>query len=309
MTPLPSESKSCAGAIWDTIPANMAKRKLRRAHGRKSSRRARRAHGAAGGKLPKGAVTLIVILRAREGQETLLEAELRAAAARSVGEPRGSHRTYAHASFLAVERAQRRAARLARSKLLEADRLRRITASTFGRGEKIAGASADFQIFRILAKNTHFNFMVAGGVGAGGRIADGVLGVQLAADFVDGFFNGAVLERGEVRAAGGGCGDFDGVVLHLIVNVLDGPDGERHQIDITVAVLLAGGRLGNAGLRGKRKRARRCDLRPGVFRLGPQFGAGGGQAHTVNGHVGELRLPQDFAELCLAADIGGFGEN
>src|SRR6266571_3933027 len=78
MTPLPSESKSCAGAIWDTIPANMAKRKLRRAHGRKSSRRARRAHGAAGGKLPKGAVTLIVILRAREGQETLLEAELRA---------------------------------------------------------------------------------------------------------------------------------------------------------------------------------------------------------------------------------------
>ncbi len=32
----------------------------------------------AGGKLPKDAVTLIVILRAREGQETLLEAELRA---------------------------------------------------------------------------------------------------------------------------------------------------------------------------------------------------------------------------------------
>jgi quinol monooxygenase YgiN len=32
----------------------------------------------AGGKLPKDAVTLIVILRAREGQATLLEAELRA---------------------------------------------------------------------------------------------------------------------------------------------------------------------------------------------------------------------------------------
>lgn len=31
-----------------------------------------------GEKLPKDAVTLIVILRAREGQETLLEAELRA---------------------------------------------------------------------------------------------------------------------------------------------------------------------------------------------------------------------------------------
>jgi len=34
--------------------------------------------GAVGGKLPKDAVTLFVILRAREGQETLLEAELRA---------------------------------------------------------------------------------------------------------------------------------------------------------------------------------------------------------------------------------------
>jgi len=35
------------------------------------------------GKLPKDAVTLIVILRAREGQETLLEAELRALAGHS----------------------------------------------------------------------------------------------------------------------------------------------------------------------------------------------------------------------------------
>ena len=33
---------------------------------------------ASGGKLPKDAVTLIVILRPREGQEILLEAELRA---------------------------------------------------------------------------------------------------------------------------------------------------------------------------------------------------------------------------------------
>ena len=33
-----------------------------------------------GGKLPKEAVTLMVILRAREGQETILEAELRALA-------------------------------------------------------------------------------------------------------------------------------------------------------------------------------------------------------------------------------------
>ncbi len=45
---------------------------------RKGKRSVRKARKAAGGKLPKDAVTLIVILRAREGQETLLEAELRA---------------------------------------------------------------------------------------------------------------------------------------------------------------------------------------------------------------------------------------
>src|SRR5437016_4440530 len=52
----------------------MAKRKPRRAGAKRSPPSARKA----GGKLPKDAVTLIVILRARQGQETLLEAELRA---------------------------------------------------------------------------------------------------------------------------------------------------------------------------------------------------------------------------------------
>ena len=56
----------------------MAKRKVRKAGMKKPGRRTRKAPGAAGGKLPKEAVTLIVMLRAREGQETLLEAELRA---------------------------------------------------------------------------------------------------------------------------------------------------------------------------------------------------------------------------------------
>jgi len=56
----------------------MAKRKGKKAGARKSKRRSRKARRARGGKLPKDAVTLIVILRAREGQETLLEAELRA---------------------------------------------------------------------------------------------------------------------------------------------------------------------------------------------------------------------------------------
>jgi len=56
----------------------MGKRKARKAGKKKTRRRTRKALGAAGAKLPKDAVTLIVILRAREGQETLLEAELRA---------------------------------------------------------------------------------------------------------------------------------------------------------------------------------------------------------------------------------------
>jgi quinol monooxygenase YgiN len=47
---------------------------------RKSSRRSapRRTQGATVAKLPKNAVTLIVTLRAKEGQHILLEAELRA---------------------------------------------------------------------------------------------------------------------------------------------------------------------------------------------------------------------------------------
>ena len=56
----------------------MAKRKPRKVGAKKPRRRIRKALGAGGRKLPKDAVTLIVILRAREGQETLLEAELHA---------------------------------------------------------------------------------------------------------------------------------------------------------------------------------------------------------------------------------------
>ncbi len=58
----------------------MAKRKTKRT-GRKRSSKKRMSRGSRGRrneKLPKDAATLIVILRAREGQETLLEAELRA---------------------------------------------------------------------------------------------------------------------------------------------------------------------------------------------------------------------------------------
>jgi quinol monooxygenase YgiN len=55
----------------------MAKRKARKSRARKRKGATWKARGA-GGKLPKDAVTQIVILRAREGQETLLEAELHA---------------------------------------------------------------------------------------------------------------------------------------------------------------------------------------------------------------------------------------
>src|SRR5205807_1139626 len=59
-----------------------------------------------------------------------------------------------------------------------------------------------------------------------------------------------------------------GADFHLIVNVLHGPDGRGHQVNIAVAVFFAGGGLRDAGLRGKRKRAGRGDLRPGIFRFG-----------------------------------------
>src|SRR5260370_8123987 len=59
---------------WSTIPATMAKRKAK-----KIAARARRKRSSSRtGKLPKEAVTLTVILRAKEGQDVLLEAELRA---------------------------------------------------------------------------------------------------------------------------------------------------------------------------------------------------------------------------------------
>ena len=58
----------------------MAKRKAKKAAPRRpgKKRASHRSHSSGNEKLPKEAVTLIVILRAREGQETLLEAELRA---------------------------------------------------------------------------------------------------------------------------------------------------------------------------------------------------------------------------------------
>ena len=57
---------------------SMAKRSSKRSATRHSRGGARKTRSGSGAKLPRDAVTLIVILRAREGQESLLEAELRA---------------------------------------------------------------------------------------------------------------------------------------------------------------------------------------------------------------------------------------
>ena len=58
----------------------MAKQKAKSASRKRSQprSRSRKSRPVGSAKLPKDAVTLIVLLRAREGQETLLEAELRA---------------------------------------------------------------------------------------------------------------------------------------------------------------------------------------------------------------------------------------
>jgi quinol monooxygenase YgiN len=57
----------------------MAKKKLKRRSGKKrSSPRSRGGKSRNNGKLPKDAVTLAVILRPRDGQAMMLEAELRA---------------------------------------------------------------------------------------------------------------------------------------------------------------------------------------------------------------------------------------
>src|SRR5215469_13220123 len=60
---------------WGTIPAVMAKKRVRRA---RANRKSRRTGARNEGKLPKDAAMLLVILRPRDGQDIFLEAELRA---------------------------------------------------------------------------------------------------------------------------------------------------------------------------------------------------------------------------------------
>src|SRR6266568_4037818 len=136
---------TCVRSILRYNPATMPKRK---AQPRKSPRAKSHRKAAFGRKLPKNAVTLIVILRPREGQEILLEAELRALIGptrkeegcisyelhRALEPPGGfllhevwarrAHRTHAFAAFPALERRQGRAPCFPRRHLLAANRLR-----------------------------------------------------------------------------------------------------------------------------------------------------------------------------------------
>lgn len=65
-----------SGYRCDTIPAVMVKRKAKKAARRKPRRKHARTLKIS--KLPKEAVTLVVVLRSKEGQHLLVEAEIRA---------------------------------------------------------------------------------------------------------------------------------------------------------------------------------------------------------------------------------------
>src|ERR1700682_1393959 len=113
--------------------------------------------------------------------------------------------------------------------------------SGFWSSEVVARSCANLEIFRIVSNYIHFNFMIAGDICDSRRVADRVLRVQLAANFIDSPFDGAILERGKMRAARGCRGNLQGVVLDLIVNVLHGPDSRCQNVNVAVAVRFAGG--------------------------------------------------------------------
>ena len=133
--------------------------------------------------------------------------------------------------------------------------------------------------------------------------------MKFAADFVDGVFDGAIFERGEMFAAGASRGEFERISLHFVFHVLHGPDDGGHQVAATIAGCGGVGRLDGAGERWSAECAGRRGLRRRVARLGLQLGTSGGEADAVDRDVLELRLAEDFAELCAAAGVGGFGQN
>ena len=182
--------------------------------------------------------------------------------------------------------------------------------SIVGSGDVVAGAGAEFQVAVFGVGETDFDFVVALFGSAGGRIAERILCVKLAADFIQSFFQSAVFEGGEVCAAGGcGC-EFERVGADGIFGVTDGPHGERHQIERVVeARIFFFGYRRLARNRRKRIGAGRSDVGVIVLWFGFQESFGGGEADAVNGDVGELRLAKDFTEFGLAAEIGSLGDD
>ena len=67
--------------------------------------------------------------------------------------------------------------------------------------EVVAWAGTDGEFFLVDGDD---DGVVAAGVGIGGGVANVVLGVEFAADFVDGFSDGAIAEGGEMQTASGG---------------------------------------------------------------------------------------------------------
>src|SRR5260370_29674311 len=75
--------------------------------------------------------------------------------------------------------------------------------------------------FQSRARDLHFNFVIAGRLRSGGRVAEGGLRVKLAADLVECRFDRAVFECRNVRPAGGGGGNFQPGGCHRMVDTLD----------------------------------------------------------------------------------------
>src|ERR1700674_214339 len=60
----------------------------------------------------------------------------------------------------------------------------------------------------------HANFVIAPRVGSGRPVAESVLPVQLAADLVDGFLDGAVAHGRLIRTSRCGCGHLQWTIAH-----------------------------------------------------------------------------------------------
>jgi hypothetical protein len=170
----------------------------------------------------------------------------------------------------------------------------------------VAGAGADGELFLV---DGYGDRVVAAGVGIGGRVADVVLGVEFATDFVDGLLDTAVAKCGEVQAARGRCCGLQDLALGKIFRVLHGnfcQGGKVYAVHVRLVVRSGSG----AGEVGTARDARRGHGLLRVWRtLILQFGMNGGEADAIDGDAGALSFLEDFAQFCGAADVDGFGDD